>query len=173
MDDYSHKNNNEQLSGKKNVWSFTLVTCYLNSNFIRGTNFQMNSGPLSRGCVQRKKNKNGRTSCEGPKFITGPRNQLSSKKPNILNKGLTERISNYKELSTLKFLILSFRSNCLAGLLLRTWITWNDVESIKNAGKLYTDRHETDRTYDVSIQPGPDELIETIEIPICESSERR
>ena len=46
----------------------------------------------------------------------------------FLNSHLTERALHYRELSTLNFLILSFRLNCRAGRLLN--LTWDDVRTI-------------------------------------------
>ena len=74
----------------------------------------------------------------------------------FLNKDLSERILNYRELCTLNFLILSFRLNCRAGPLLN--LTWEDIETIKKVGSLDTDKHKTGRYYDVTIQIQPDQL---------------
>ena len=74
----------------------------------------------------------------------------------FLEKDLTERVLNHKELSTLNFLILSFRLCCRAGTILN--LTWSDVHTIEKTGYLETDHHKTGRLYYVTIEIEQDQF---------------
>ena len=110
---------------------------------------------IRQGAEKQKKKKNRKLQKNVPTLDEVQR--VNAMVVELLQRDLGQKVLEYKELSALIFLILSFSLYCRSGPILN--LTWDDVQTIKQTGALETDQHKTGSFYDVTLKIEEDQHV--------------